>query len=111
MMNSQELETAVRLELNLVILLVRDDAYGMIRWKQESMEFKDYGLEFGNPDFVKYAQAYSANGHRLQSVGELSTLIEEAFSEGGVHLIDTPLDYADSHRILLQQVAELSANI
>jgi acetolactate synthase-1/2/3 large subunit len=111
MMNSQELETAVRLELNLVILLVRDDAYGMIRWKQESMEFKDYGLEFGNPDFVKYAQAYSANGHRLQSAGELSTLIEEAFSEGGVHLIDTPLDYADSHRILLQQVAELSANI
>lgn len=111
MMNSQELETAVRLELNLVILLVRDDAYGMIRWKQESMEFKDYGLEFGNPDFVKYAQAYGASGHRLQSAGELSTLIEKAFSEGGVHLIDTPLDYADSYRILLQQVAELSANI
>jgi acetolactate synthase-1/2/3 large subunit len=111
MMNSQELETAVRLELNLVILLVRDDAYGMIRWKQQSMEFKDYGLEFGNPDFVKYAQAYGASGHRLKSAGELSILIEKGFSEGGVHLIDTPVDYADSYRILLQQVAELSANI
>jgi acetolactate synthase-1/2/3 large subunit len=75
------------------------------------MEFKDYGLEFGNPDFVKYAQAYGASGHRLKSAGELSILIEKGFSEGGVHLIDTPVDYADSYRILLQQVAELSANI
>ncbi len=111
MMNSQELETAVRLRLNLVILVLRDDAYGMIRWKQESMEFVDYGLQFGNPDFVKYAQAYGANGHRLESAAELSTLIEKGFSDGGVHLIDAPIDYADSHRILLQQVAELSANI
>lgn len=111
MMNSQELETAVRLKLNLVILLLRDDAYGMIRWKQEDMKFVDYGLEFGNPDFVKYAEAYGANGHRLTSASELSTLIEKGFSEGGVHLIDTPLDYSDSHKILLQQVAELSANI
>lgn len=111
MMNSQEMETAVRLGLNLVILLLRDDAYGMIRWKQESMEFVDYGLEFGNPDFVRYAEAYGAKGHRLESAGELATLIERGFTEGGVHLIDTPIDYKDSHEILLHQVAELSAKI
>ena len=52
MMNSQELETAVRLKLNLVVLILEDDAYGMIRWKQAVDEFPDFGLTFGNPDFV-----------------------------------------------------------
>ena len=111
MMNSQELETAVRLGLNLVILILRDDKYGMIRWKQESMQFADFGLGFGNPDFVRYAQAYGATGHRLQSASELGPLIEKGFSEGGIHLIDTPIDYSDSYRILLEEVAELSAEV
>ncbi|MNL45917.1 putative thiamine pyrophosphate-containing protein YdaP [compost metagenome] len=57
MMNSRELETAVRLRLNLVILLIKDDAYGMIRWKQAIDRFTDFGMTFGNPDFVKYAEA------------------------------------------------------
>ncbi|MFX5521417.1 thiamine pyrophosphate-dependent enzyme, partial [Acinetobacter baumannii] len=55
MMNSQELETARRLGLNLVVLILNDGAYGMIRWKQANMGFKDWGLTYGNPDFVKYA--------------------------------------------------------
>ena len=62
MMNSQELETAVRLGLNLVVLILQDDAYGMIRWKQAVDEFVDFGMTFGNPDFVAYAQAYGAHG-------------------------------------------------
>ncbi len=62
MMNSQELETAVRLNLNLVVLIVQDNAYGMIRWKQAVDNFADFGLTFGNPDFVKYAEAYGARG-------------------------------------------------
>ncbi|MBF0427809.1 MAG: acetolactate synthase large subunit, partial [Magnetococcales bacterium] len=69
MMNSQELETAMRLKMDLVVLILRDDAYGMIRWKQESMELADYGLTFGNPDFVLYAQSYGAYGHRLTKAG------------------------------------------
>ena len=60
MMNSQELETAVRLGLNLVVLILQDDAYGMIRWKQAVDEYADFGMTFGNPDFVAYAQAYGA---------------------------------------------------
>jgi acetolactate synthase-1/2/3 large subunit len=111
MMNSQELETAVRLGLNLVILVLRDDAYGMIRWKQESMKFIDYGLEFGNPDFVRYAEAYGAIGHRLDAADQLGPLIQQGFKNGGVHLIDTPLDYKDSYEILLHQVKELSAKV
>ena len=62
MMNSQELETSVRLKLNLVVLLLEDHAYGMIRWKQAVDEFPDFGMTFGNPDFVKYAEAYGARG-------------------------------------------------
>ena len=57
MMNSQEMETAVRLKLNLVVLVLEDYAYGMIRWKQAVDEFADFGLTFGNPDFVRYAEA------------------------------------------------------
>lgn len=55
MMNSQDLETAIRLQLNLVVLIIEDKGYGMIRWKQEAEGFADFGLSFNNPDFVKYA--------------------------------------------------------
>src|SRR5919112_2184303 len=67
MMNSQEMETAIRLGLNLVVLVLDDSAYGMIRWKQAVDQFEDYGLTFGNPDFVKYAEAYGATGSRVES--------------------------------------------
>ena len=57
MMNSQEMETAVRLKLNITVLILNDNSYGMIRWKQANMGFKDWGLTYGNPDFVKYAES------------------------------------------------------
>ena len=71
MMNSQELETAVRLGLNLVVLILQDNAYGMIRWKQAVDEFVDFGMTFGNPDFVAYAHAYGAHGSRVESTEDL----------------------------------------
>ena len=64
MMNSQELETAVRLGMDVVVVILRDNAYGMIKWKQAGLGFEDFGLDYGNPDFVKYAEAYGAHGHR-----------------------------------------------
>jgi acetolactate synthase-1/2/3 large subunit len=57
MMNSKELETAVRLKVNITVIILRDDAYSMIKWKQENMGFKNFGLDYGNPDFVKYAES------------------------------------------------------
>ena len=72
MMNSQELETAVRLRLNLVVLILEDDAYGMIRWKQAVDGFPDFGLTFGNPDFVAYAEAYGAKGIAGRDGGRIS---------------------------------------
>ena len=62
MMNSQELETAVRPRLNLVVVVLKDGAYGMIRWKQAVDNFADFGMTFGNPDFVRYAESYGARG-------------------------------------------------
>src|SRR3954449_4876860 len=91
MMNSQELATAVRLELNLVVLILQDDAYGMIRWKQAVDDFPDFGLTFGNPDFVAYANAYGAAGARVEATASLVPTIEAAFAAGGVHLIAVPI--------------------
>lgn len=108
MMNSQDLETAVRLDLDLVILILNDSAYGMIRWKQGHMGFKDYGLEFNNPDFVKYAESYGARGHRIGADSELPANLETAFTEGGVHLIDLPVDYSLNAEILFDEIPKVS---
>jgi acetolactate synthase-1/2/3 large subunit len=106
MMNSQELETAVRLKLNLVILVLEDGAYGMIRWKQAVDEFPDYGMTFGNPDFVTYAEAYGAKGHRVERVDNFVPTLEQAFSEGGVHLVVIPIDYSENKRVLVDELSQ-----
>jgi len=108
MMNSQELETAVRLGMNLVVVILRDDAYGMIKWKQANLGFADWGLDYGNPDFVKYAQSYGAEGHRVAAAEEFAPLLDRCHGAGGVHLIDVPVDYSDNDRILNREIRELS---
>jgi len=105
MMNSQEMETAVRLGLNLVVLILRDDSYGMIRWKQKVSEFADWGLEFGNPDFVQYAESYGAHGHRVEATQEFVAVMEKCFEDGGVHLVEAPIDYSENTRVLIDELA------
>lgn len=104
MMNSQELETAVRLKLNLVVMILNDSAYGMIRWKQAVDGFPDFGLTFGNPDFVRYAQSYGASGSRVDAAEDLVPTLETAFKEGGVHLVDVPIDYSENARVLVEEL-------
>ncbi|SDD60476.1 acetolactate synthase large subunit [Belnapia rosea] len=104
MMNSQEMETAVRLRLNLVVLVLVDNAYGMIRWKQSVDDFADFGMTFGNPDFVQYARAYGAEGHRVESTEALIPTLEAAFAAGGVHLVATPIDYSENKRVLVEEL-------
>ncbi|MDB5733144.1 MAG: acetolactate synthase [Variovorax sp.] len=104
MMNSQELETAMRLKLNLVVLIIEDKAYGMIRWKQSVDQFTDWGMTFGNPDFVKYADAYGAKGRRVESAEGLAPAIEAAFAEGGVQVIAVPIDYSENTRVLVDEL-------
>ncbi len=104
MMNSQEMETAVRLGLNLVVLVLNDGAYGMIRWKQAVDQFPDFGMTFGNPDFVRYAEAYGARGSRVTSAEALVPTLEAAFKGGGVHLVDCPIDYSENTRVLVEEL-------
>ena len=111
LMNSAEMETAVRLKLNLIVLILRDNAYGMIKWKQSNMGFPNWGLDFGNPDFVKYAESYGAHGHRVASAEALAPLLEQCYQAGGVHLVEAPMDYSENDQILNQEIKELSAKL
>ncbi|MEG7361688.1 acetolactate synthase large subunit [Pseudomonas citronellolis] len=111
MMNSQELETAVRLEMNLTVVILRDDGYGMIRWKQANMGFSDFGLDYGNPDFVQYARAYGAQGHRVESAEGFLPLLERCLSTPGVHVIDCPVDYSENDRILNIELRTRSSEV
>lgn len=106
MMNSQELETAVRLELNLVVTVLNDGSYGMIRWKQAGVGFQDWGLQFNNPDFVHYATSYGATGHCVKATEDLIPTFEKAFAAGGVHLIDLPVDYSENQKVLIDELAK-----
>ncbi|MEX2492471.1 MAG: acetolactate synthase large subunit [Nitrospirales bacterium] len=106
MMNSQELETSVRLGLNLVVTVLNDHAYGMIRWKQTASKFPDWGLEFNNPDFVKYAESFGVKGHQVRRTKDLVSIFENAFSEGGVHLVDVPIDYSENQKVLIDELSQ-----
>ncbi|MDN6134001.1 MAG: thiamine pyrophosphate-dependent enzyme, partial [Brevibacterium sp.] len=109
MMNSQEMETAVRLGLDLVVLVLEDSSYGMIRWKQAVDGLPDYGLTFGNPEFVAYAESYGATGRRLTNVADMQEALESAFRAGGVHLVVVPVDYSENERVLIDELGERAA--
>lgn len=111
MMNSQEMETAVRLGMDIVVLVLRDDAYGMIKWKQAGLRLPVFGLDFGNPDFVKYAESYGAHGHRVESTDQLPVLLQSCLDEPGVSLIEVPVDYAENERVLIEELRSLTGHI
>ncbi len=107
MMNSQEMETAIRLKLKLTVLLLNDNAYGFIRWKQRNMGFEEFGMQLGNPDFVKYAEAYGAKAWRVSKASELKALLEKSFAEPGVTLIECPIDYSENARVFNEELEHL----
>lgn len=104
MMNSQELETAVRLKLHLVIVILRDDGYGMIKWKQKGMDFPDFGLDFNNPDFIQYAESYGAKGYQVTENDTFQSILTHCLDEPGVHLIETPVDYSENEKVFLKEL-------
>jgi acetolactate synthase I/II/III large subunit len=79
------METAVRLGLDITVVILNDSSYGMIRWKQANMGFADWRLTYGNPDFVKYAESYGVHGHRVESAEHLPQLLAECLSAKGRH--------------------------
>lgn len=111
MMNSQELETAVRLGLNVLVIILNDNAFGMIKWKQEAMGFDNYGLDYQNPDFVKYAESYGAKSYRPDSDDAFQLALQTALHEEGVHVIDLAVDYSLNHSILNVLLKEKACTI
>ena len=104
MMNSQELETAVRMNLDLTVLILNDSAYGMIKWKQAGMGLPNFGLDYGNPDFVKYAESYGASGHRIASTDELLPTLKSCLDQGGVQVVEVPIDYSENEKVLIEEL-------
>jgi acetolactate synthase-1/2/3 large subunit len=99
LMNSQELETAVRLRLPLVVLVWRDDGYGVIRWKQMVRFGRASSVDFGNPDLVRYAESFGAAGYRVATASDLPSILAEALKHDGPSVIDCPVDYGENLRL------------
>ncbi|MBT3464441.1 acetolactate synthase large subunit, partial [archaeon] len=99
MMNSQELETAMRLNLNLLVIILNDSGYGMIKWKQKNHGLKEFGLDFSNPDFVKYAQSYGARGIRITKDSNFEKILSDLMNKKGIDIVDVPIDYSENDSV------------
>ena len=110
MMNSQELETAVRTEVPFVTLIFNDEAYGLIEWKQMNGFGRPAHIDFTNPDFVKYAEAFGAKGYRVEGSDELVPILKDAFSQKVPSVIDCPVNYAENLR-LTNELGQLTCPI
>jgi acetolactate synthase-1/2/3 large subunit len=100
MMNIADLETAIRLKLDLVVVIVNDSGYGMIKWKQADMQLEDFGLSFNNPDFVKLAESFGASGYRLDKTEDFQPTLKSVLDKPGVHIIDVPVDYSENATLI-----------
>ncbi len=99
LMNSQEIETAMRLGLALVVLIWNDGAYGLIEWKQMNAYGRKTSVEFGNPDFVRYAESFGAKGYRVERTADLLPILRRALADDTVSVIDCPVDYAENLKL------------
>ena len=106
LMNSQELETALRIGTPLVVLIWRDDKYGLIEWHQLRRFDKETQVAFNNPDFVKYAESFGAKGYRINSADELVPTLKQAIADDTVVVIDCPVDYSENMK-LTEQLGKL----
>ncbi len=100
LMNVQDLETAVRLKLNIVCLIWVDGEYGLIKWKQQDQfNGRHSNLAFGNPDFELLARSFGMYGRTLDAPGELPAALDEAFAQSGPALIAVPVDYRENRKL------------
>jgi len=99
MMNSQEIETALRHNLALVVMIWNDSEYGLIKWHQERRFGRSGDVSFTNPDFVKYAQSFGAKGYRVESAAELIPTLQRAFNDDTVVVVDVPVDYSENMKL------------
>jgi acetolactate synthase-1/2/3 large subunit len=107
LMNSQELETAVRERLPITVLIWEDRAYGLIEWKMDLEMGHDSNVEFGNPDFVKYAESFGARGYRVESADDLLPTLRQALEDDTVSVVTVSVDYSENLR-LTSKLGELT---
>ena len=96
LMNVQEMETAARLNSNIVVIVWEDGGYGLIAWKQEMTFDRHTDLSFNNPDWLGLAKAFDWNGHYCVNSRDLSATLAQAFSEKGPSLVVVPIDYREN---------------
>ncbi len=100
MMSIGDLETAVRLKLDLTILILDDSGFGMIRWHQKEMKIPEFGLSFGNPDFVKLAESFGAKGYKVEKAEDLAKTLESTLNTKGVNIVWCPVSYDKANEAL-----------
>ncbi|MGV0158415.1 acetolactate synthase large subunit [Mycobacterium colombiense] len=110
LMNSQEIETAVRERIPLVVLIWEDGGYGLIEWKMDLELGAHYYVKFNNPDVVKYAESFGAKGYRISHAEELLPTLRTALDDDGVSLISCPVDYSENLR-LTDRLGELDETL
>jgi len=99
MMNVQEMETAKRLNSNIVVMVWEDNAYGLIAWKQQNQFGHHTDLSFGNPQWMLLAKAFGWHGHRVEYSVELASTLKTGFAESGPSLIVVPIDYSENMKL------------
>jgi len=99
LMNSQEIETALRIGVAIVILVWNDSKYGLIKWHQDRRFGRDIQIDFNNPDLVKYAESFGAKGYRVEKAGDLLPVLKQAIADDTVVLIDCPVDYSENMKL------------
>ncbi|WP_440955000.1 acetolactate synthase large subunit [Methanosarcina sp. Mfa9] len=107
MMNCQELETATRYGIPLVVLILNDNAFGFIKWKQKKMHFEDFALDYGNPDFARFAESFGAAGFRVEEGDDLAEVLEKAFALNRVAVVECPIDYSVNYETFSIELGNL----
>jgi acetolactate synthase-1/2/3 large subunit len=96
LMNSQEIETAVREQIPLVVLIWQDDGYGLIEWEMDLAVGEHSNVSFANPDVVAYAASFGAHGYRITGADQLLPTLHTALADDGVSIISCPVDYREN---------------
>jgi acetolactate synthase-1/2/3 large subunit len=106
-MNAQELETAVREKIPIVVLIVNDNAFGFIKWEQKSKGFGSFGLDYANPDFARFAESFGAVGMKVKKGDDLSAILRDAFSRNKPVVIECPVDYSVNYETFSQELGSI----
>ncbi len=111
MMNAQELETAVRCDIPVVALILNDNAFGFVKWEQQAKGFTNFALDYGNPDFSRFAESFGAAGFRVRDGDDLSEVLREVFALKRPAVVECPIDYSVNYATFSQELADIHCEV